>query len=106
MPQIKLVEDIGAPLAVVVVDLVSETTQPTWNEGLAYASAVAGYLGAYTNFGGDFVKNYGIAALPWAAKKLYTRMRVGTGVSRAALRRVGRYPAPLAQPEFQGARLV
>ena len=106
MPQIKLVEDIGAPLAVVGIDLISETTQPTWNEGLAYASAVGGYLGAYTGFGGEFVKNFGIASLPWAAKKLYSRMRAGAGVSRAGLRRVARYPAPLAQPEFQGVRLV
>lgn len=104
---IKVMEDVGAPIAVTAVDLITETTAPDWNEWASYICAAGGYLGAWFNFGGDFTKNVGIASMPWAAKKIYNRVK---GVSRrAAFRptsRVSRYPAAANVPEFQGARLV
>lgn len=98
---IRIVEDIGAPLAVTVVDLVTETAAPTWNEWANYGMTAIGYVGAWMGMGGDFVKNVGIASLPLTAKKLYARVRAITPVSRAA-----RYPAMPVQPQFQGVRLV
>lgn len=104
------INDIGAPVAVTVVDLFTETTQPTWNEWAAYAMAAGGYVGAFMNFGGDFTKNIGIASFPWAAKKLYERVRSTGGTSNLALRSVSRrsvsrFPAPAYSEEFAGVRL-
>jgi len=105
---IKVMEDVGAPLAVTAVDLITETTAPDWNEWTSYICAAGGYLGAWFGFGGDFMKNVGIASMPWAAKKIYNRVKGGT-TKRAAYRpvsRISRYPAPANVPEFQGARLI
>ena len=100
---IRLVEDIGAPLAVTAVDLAITATRPDWNEWASYIMAVGGYASDYFRFGGDFAKNVGIASLPWAAKNVYTRVRGATTVSR---RRVSRWPAPLVEQPFGGGRLV
>lgn len=108
--RIDLLNDLGAPAAVTVVDLALESTRPDWNEWGAYIMAGAGYIGAWQGFGGDFVKNVGIASFPWAAKKIYERVR-GTAVnSQLALRKVARhsvarYPAPAYSEEFAGVRL-
>ncbi len=106
--RIDLVNDLGAPVAVTLVDLTVESTKPEWNEAAAYVLAGAGYVGAVMGYGGDFVKNVGIASFPWAAKKIYERVR-GTGVSAPlSLRkvsRVTRYPAPAYSEEFAGVRL-
>lgn len=72
------IPDFGAPLAVTAVDLVVETTMPQWNNWAAYLCAGGGYLGAWMGWGGEFTKNFGIAALPWAAKKLYYQFMGGT----------------------------
>lgn len=109
---IRLVEDVGAPLVVVAADLFSETAAPAWNEPLSYVAAIGGYLGAGMGFGGPFIKNIGIASLPWAAKKLYTRVRTmmpaASMASRMTFRPAGiaRYPAPQEQSPFQGVKLV
>lgn len=111
--RIDLMNDLGAPATVTVIDLVTETAMPQWNEWAAYIVAGAGYLGAWQGFGGLFVKNVGIAAFPWAAKKLYTRVRaMGGGTTQLALRRIGpsvssvsRYPAPAFSEEFAGVKL-
>lgn len=104
-----MVEDIGAPLTVTAVDLITETAAPDWNEWIAYVMAGGSYLAGWMGWGGGFIKNVGIASLPWAAKKLYERVRGGAG-SRASrfVRRsaVSRYPAPTMETEFAGARLV
>jgi len=106
---IRLVPDVGAPLAVTAVDLITETTAPDWNEYAAYIMAAGGYLGAFMGWGGDMVKNVGIASFPWAAKKIYERVRGGmtTKASRLAFRApVSRYPAPATKTPFEGTRLV
>lgn len=106
---IKLIDDVGAPIVVVAADLITETAAPTWNEPLAYIAAIGGYVGAQMGFGGDFVKNIGIASLPWAAKKLYIRVKGMTAApaARMAFRpSVSRYPAPAEQSPFEGVRLV
>ena len=111
--KIDLVNDIGAPIAVTAVDLITETTIPQYNEWAAYIMAAGGYIGAWQNMGGEFVKNIGIASFPWAAKKLYERVRAMGGTERLALRRVtrpvsrniSRYPAKAYSDEFAGVRL-
>lgn len=110
---IKVVPDIGAPLAVVAVDLATETMSAgKYNEWAAYILAVGGYVGAAMNFGGDFVKNVGIASLPWAAKKIYNRIKTPTTTAAAVAQRlayrpaaVSRYPAPAFESEFENVRL-
>ena len=104
------INDLGAPLAVTAVDLITETAAPQWNEWAAYGLAAGGYLAAWQGFGGDFMKNVGIASFPWAAKKIYDRVRAMGGTSRLALRRVSRqtvarYPAQPYAEEFAGVRL-
>lgn len=109
-----LVNDLGAPAAVTAIDLVTEATVPEWNEWAAYLVAGGSYIGAFMGWGGDFVKNMGIAAFPWAAKKIYDRVRGGvtSRPSHLTLRRVARpvanisrYPAPAYSDEFAGVRL-
>lgn len=112
--KIDLVNDLGAPVAVTAIDLITETAKPEWNEWAAYAVAIGGYVGSWMGWGGTFVKNAGIAAFPWAAKKVYDRVR-GGATSSLALRKsarpgvhrmpISRYPAPAYAEEFQGVRL-
>jgi len=101
-----LSSDIGAPIAVTAVDLISETVAPDWNEWLAYISAVGGYGLAVWGVGGDMALKYGIASLPWAAKKIYNRARGWMPAASKATTRVTRYPASATQTNFQGVRLV
>ena len=120
---IRLMEDLGAPLAVTVVDLATEAMIPAageegvnWNEMLSYVLAVGGYAAAWMRFGGDFMKNVGIASMPWAAKSVYRRfMKKESGVPvepvepvtrRLAYRSVSRYPAPANKSPFQGVKLT
>ena len=105
---IKLVNDIGAPLTVVAVDLVSESVMPQANEALGYVLAIGGTVLRGMGMGGDFTKNVAIAATPWAAKNLYQRAR---GIAGPVSRRLGvssiaRWPAPLNEQPFGGNRLV
>lgn len=74
---IKLVPDVVAPLVVAGADIAVERLAPTYGEWLEYAAAAGGYASAAFNFGGDFAKNIGIAALPLAAKRLYGRITSG-----------------------------
>lgn len=100
-----IVEDFGAPLAVVAVDLGSETMAPQWNEWLSYGIVALGYLSDLVGIGpknNQFVKNLAIAATPWAAKNIYSRVKGMTGVSG----RASRWPAALVEQPFGGARLV
>jgi len=109
MGRINVVPDVGAPLGVVAVDLISETWQPDWNEWLAYISAVGGYGAAWMGWGGDFAKNWGIASFPWASKKIYDRVRAMGGtekIARSRARSVTRWPAPATKTPYEGTRLV
>jgi len=105
---IKLVEDVVAPVAVVAVDLITETAAPTWNEWASYIMAAGGYAGAMMNWGGPFLKNIGIASLPWAAKKLYNRIKTPAAAARQVTFRpaVSRYPAPANETNYQGIKLT
>lgn len=106
---IRLVDDVGAPLAVVGVDLLVESTAPEWNEWASYIVTALGYGSQYFRWGGgDFLKNMGIASMPWAAKNIYNRVRgISSPVSRGlGVKRVARWPAPLVEQPFGGARLV
>jgi hypothetical protein len=105
---IKLVDDVLAPVAVVAVDLITETAAPTWNEWASYILAAGGYAGAMMGWGGDMVKNIGIASLPWAAKKIYNRIKTPAATtSRVNFRpTVSRYPAPATDTNYEGVKLI
>jgi len=99
---IKIVEDIGAPAAVAMVDIVTTEVAPTWNEWASYIMAVGGYVGGFMGFGGPFVKNIGVASFPWAARNIYARIK-GTTASRVSGRKVAFVPQVKRsyQPEFE-----
>lgn len=78
---IKLVEDVGAPVAVAAVDIVSAAAKPEWNEWIMYGVTLAGYVGSQMNKGGNFLKNVGISAMPTALKLVYNRVKTMTGAS-------------------------
>lgn len=110
---IRLMEDVGAPLTVVAVDLILESTKPEWAKWGTYAMALVGYASAGMGWlqigkGGDYTKNIGIAAMPAAARNIYEQVRgMSSPVSRRlGLSRVSRYPAPLVEQPFGGTRLV
>ena len=81
---IKLVTDVVPPVVVAAVDIVvgSQPTMAPYADYIAYGMAGLGYVGAFMNFGGDFVKNLGIAALPDALKRLYALVTVPAPASR------------------------
>jgi hypothetical protein len=118
---LNLINDIGAPAAVTVVNIMARASTKTFGtmpvaDVATYAMAAGGYLSGYMGWGGkyeDFLKNVGIAAAPLAFEKLYNMMR-GTPVTGMARRvsqpimmnRVSRYPAPAQEAPFQGVRLT
>ncbi len=104
---LKLVEDVGAPVAVIAVDMLTDSVAPKYNEWANYGVTVLGYAGAVMGWGGGFVKNLGIAAAPLAARALKARfMKTGTtSRTSAPAMRVARYPAPAFNPTFAGVRL-
>jgi len=105
---IKWVPDLGAPAAVTAVDLVTKSVAGgKYNEIADYILAGGGYLAALMGYGGDFVKNIGVASFPLAAQKIYDRIKSATAVSnRVSYRAVSRYPAPAYEDQFQGNRVT
>jgi len=108
---IKMVPDIGAPLLVTAIDLTVESTAPEYTKWVTGAMAVGGYVAAYMNWGGDFVKNMAIAALPAAAKNTYDWAKGGMtskATRKVAFHRSGvtRYPAPASEAPFTGNKLT
>lgn len=99
---IKIVPDVVAPLTVAAVDIVVEQVAPGYSKWATGAMALGGYLGAFFGFGGDFVKNVGIAALPTFGKNLYNYFKGSTGASRVVRTQmfqrvpVSRSAAPIA----------
>jgi hypothetical protein len=86
---IRLVEDVGAPAVVALADIITLETKPEWNEYVAYILTGIGYAGAaFFKFGGDFVKNLGVASLPLTARNIYTRVKAGTPTAARASQRV------------------
>jgi hypothetical protein len=115
---IKWVEDLGAPALVAAADIATDEMKPTWNRPVGIGLAVAGYLlGGFLGMGGNFTKNIGIAACPWAIESIYQYVKESSGVSRrtAATRtsaasrvsgsRIGRWPAPAYETPFEGVKL-
>lgn len=107
---IRMIEDVGAPVAVVAVDLITLETMPDWNEWASYLMAIGGYVGGFLGFGGPFVKNIGVASLPLAARNIRERMR--GGATRKASSRLTFHsasnPGPIRQsvfPEYEEARI-
>jgi hypothetical protein len=79
---VKMVPDLGAPLAVVAVDLLAENYAPTWTKWIDGIMTAGGYVAAWMGWGGDFVKNIGIASMPITARNIYDYVRGGAGASR------------------------
>jgi len=115
---IRIVPDVGAPVMVAGVDLLTQEYAPDWNEWSSYIMAGGAYiataLGLVKGGGGDFVKNIGIASLPLAARNIVDRIRqpatarrAGAPAARLALRRTTtqvNQPVNRAyQPEFEQA---
>ena len=86
---IKMVPDLAAPLTTTVINIAGRTIMPQWHDWLVYGMTVAGYVGGYMNWGGDYLKQIGVSSLPLTADKLYERVRGGavTG-QRMAMRKV------------------
>ena len=104
---IKMSSDIGAPLTVMAVTVVGRSVFPAYHDWLVYAMSVAGYLGAWMGWGGDFMKNIGVASLPLTAEKIYDRVAGVAPVSRRlTMSNVSRYPAPARDSPYGGVKLV
>lgn len=101
---IKMVEDVGAPVAVTAVDLITLEVAPDWNEWASYLMAVGGYVGGFLNFGGNFVKQIGVASLPLAARSIRDRIKGGASQRTPKERvkfRTREKVARSYQPEFE-----
>ena len=103
---IRVVPDVGAPLAVAAVNIATRTAFPVQHDWFVYGMTAVGYIAAWMGWGGDFVKQVGVSSLPLTADKLYDRFAGGVPASRLAMRKVSRYPAPAREMEFQGVKLV
>ena len=104
---IRVVPDVGAPLAVAAVNIATRTVFPVQHDWFVYGMTAVGYVAAWMGWGGDFVKQVGVSSLPLTADKLYDRFAGGTPVSsKLAMRKVSRYPAPAREMEFKGVKLV
>ena len=107
---IRMVEDLGAPIAVTAVDLITLEVAPDWNEWSSYIMAAGGYVAGFLGFGGPFVKNIGVASLALAARNIRDRVKGGAarrvGSSRLAFRPAAH--AGIRQtvvPEFEDVRV-
>ena len=94
--------DVGAPVAVMAVNVVGRTVFPQYYDWLTYGMTAIGYGAAMLNMGGDFVKNIGVASLPLTAEKIYDRVSGGLAPvsKRLGMRKVSRYPAPAYQAPY------
>lgn len=84
--------DLGAPVAVAAVDIITKETKPEWNEYVSYGMAAAGYLSAVLGFGGEFMKQVGVAALPGAIANIYARVKSPAATERRASSRLSFAP--------------
>lgn len=106
---IRVVEDVGAPVVVSLVNIMTRTGMPEWHDTIVYAMTALGYAADFFRFGGDFTKMIGVSSLPLTIDKLYERFKGVPVTGRVGYRsagRVARYPAPAQQAPFQSARLV
>lgn len=103
--------DLGAPVVVTAIDLVLESTAPTYTKWATGIMAVGGYIGNYADWGGDFIKNVGIAALPAFGKNIYDYVKGGMSAAPksnalAFRSRVSAYPSPAGSAPFGAVRLT
>lgn len=113
MARLNMAADLGAPLVNVAADLITEKVRPDANEWVAYGMCAVGYVLAFMGIGGDFAKNIGVSALPWAAKHIAYRAGFTPGMARsvrgpvrsAGVTRLSRYPGTSTPSEFSTARL-
>jgi len=105
---IRLTSDVGSPLVVAAVNIVGRTTIPDYHDWAIYGMTALGYIGGWMGWGGDFVKQIGVASLPLTVDKIYERMKGGVGSRSRVFRSasVSRYPAPATKTPYEGVRLV
>jgi len=109
---IKLVDDIGAPVAVGAADILVSKYKADWSPWVGIGLAAVGYVaGGYMGIGGNFLKNVGIASMPWALKGIAEQVGIAsmspvTGRIPVSGRRITRYPAPAYEKEYQGVTLI
>jgi hypothetical protein len=100
---IKVGEDVGAPLLVTGVDLLTLelAPNPLYNEVASYILTGLGYAAGVMRFGGPFVKQLGPCSLPLTARHIYERVKAGGGTSaRAGARFALRQRVPVER-EYQ-----
>lgn len=114
----RIVEDLGAPLAVTAVDILTLEMAPDWNEWSSYILTGVGYLGGFFMPGkySSFLTQLGATSLPLTARHIYERVK-GTpttrrasapATSRMALHPVSQAAGPVSrlyEKEFSGATL-
>ncbi len=108
---IRMVPDLGAPVVVFGIDQIAKRTVPDWAEYITYAETVAGYLGAWMGWGGDFIKNIGVASLPLSLNQITERVAGGAGQrasSKLSFHRssASRYPGPALETPFAPVKLT
>lgn len=104
---IRVVPDVGAPLAVAAVNIATRTAFPVQHDWFIYGMTAIGYVAGWMGWGGDFVKQIGVSSLPLTADKIYDRVAGGAPVSRRlSMSKVSRYPAPARDTPFEGVKLV
>ena len=120
---IRWAEDLGAPAVVAAANIAVGETKPEWERPVGIGLALVGYvLGGAMGMGGNFVKNIGIAAAPWALTGIYdyvrgaiggasgvvsspSRLRLQPAAVFAGANGIARHPAPAYVDEFEGVRL-
>lgn len=94
---IKLVPDVGAPALVFAADWATSAyderaTGFKLNRPAGIVLALAGYAGAMFGWGGDFVKNIGIASFDWGANSVVGYIKERTAVTAPARENLTRIP--------------
>lgn len=113
---IRLVEDVGAPAAVVAVDMLTLEMAPNYNEIASYLMTGVGYAAGFFLRGkiGDFLTTMGVASLPLTCRAIRERVKQPVAqrasASRMAFRHTSAAPSGnpggvgrLYQPEFEEA---
>ena len=94
---VKLVPDVVVPAGVFVADWATsvydeKATGMKLNRPVGIGLAAIGYVGALLNWGGDVVKNIGIASFDWAANSVVSYFKERGGTSAQASSRMERIP--------------
>ncbi len=111
---IRIVDDVVSPVIVSAVDVVTLEYAPNWNEWATYGMLAGGYIASALNFGGNMVKNIGIASLPLAVRSVRDRIKGGVSGSVSS-RRLSFRPSAVSKlssgirqtvvPEFENVKV-